>query len=329
MNQLAINLITKALSSRGVKNSVIAGVIAGIMGESGQEISPLAFNDKDPHGGAGGILQWNDDRLVGDHGLLAFAKANGIDVNTGVPTDSKKVPLAIQVKFMEHELDGRYSGVLKGLQVLNTGAEGLNTWVDNMEVPRDKVAAKAQRFPLIPMVEKSLGLPATGTGMEVAGGADTGAATGAAAPAAAPPPPPPSELSQIGSALGSALSGIASSGSGLTGSPGGTFLDASQDQPGIRMPALGEDFTPPPANPVPANIAAGAGSGGLAQQLGSLAATPGDPMLENPAIAPSITAGAPSMTSMLGGVGGAQIGNIYDPRRPMAIQPGLAYPRLA
>jgi hypothetical protein len=328
MNQLAINLITKELADRGVKPSVIVGVIAGIMGESYERIDPTAFNPNDPGGGAGGILQWNRERLVGDHGLLAFARANGIDVNTSVPTDSKKVPLLIQVKFMGHELDNQYNGVLKGLQSLNTSEEGLHTWVHNMEVPRDPGKAIAERQGFIPGVAKAFGQPATGTGMEVSGGAATGAGAGAAPGAAQTPAQPPSELSQIGSALGSALSGLTASGSGLTGSTGGSFLDASQDQPAIRAPALGADFTPPPANPVPVNIAAGAGSSPLGAQLGSLAAAPGDPMLENPNIAPSITAGAPSMTSLIGGVGGAQVGNIYDPRRPNAIQPGLAYPRL-
>jgi hypothetical protein len=153
------------------------------------------------------------------------------------------------------------------------------------------------------------------------------APTGAAPAGAAPVPAPPSDMAQIGSALSSALGSLVSPGSGLTGAPG-TMLDASMDQPAIRTPAMGADFTGPAPNPVPANIAIGAGATPLASQLGALAAVPGDPMLENPNVAPSITSGAPSMTAMLGGVGGAQIGNIYDPRRPNAIQPGLAFPRI-
>ena len=46
---------------------------------------------------------------------------------------------------MGHELDTKYSGVLKGLQSVNNGEEGLNTWVNNMEVPADKAGAIAQR----------------------------------------------------------------------------------------------------------------------------------------------------------------------------------------
>jgi Phage tail lysozyme len=320
-NQQAIALIWSELASRGVKPAVAAGVIAGIMGESGAGIDPTAFNAKDEHGGSGGILQWNDTRLVGPNGLLAFARAHGIDVNPNVPTDSKKVPLAIQVKFMGHELDGRYSGVLKGLQVLNTGEEGLNTWVDNMEVPRDPAGAKAQRRQYVEPVSKLLGAPTPVTPLS------TAAAPGGGSPAQAPPEPP-SAMAQIGSTLGSAISGMVGDGGAMSAPTQGPLLDASMDAPAIRTPALGEDFTPPPANPVPANIAAGAGSTPLATQLGMLAAAPVDPMLANPAVAPSITAGAPSMTSLLGGVGGAQVGNIYDPRRPSAVQPGLAYPRI-
>jgi hypothetical protein len=134
-------------------------------------------------------------------------------------------------------------------------------------------------------------------------------------------------MAQIGSALSSALSGLVANGSGLTGGTG-TMTDSSMDQPAIRTPAMGADFMGPAPSPVPANIAVGAGATPLASQLGSLAATPGDPMLENPNVAPSITSGAPSMTALLGGVGGAQMGNIYDPRRPSAIQPGSAFPRI-
>ena len=117
-------------------------------------------------------------------------------------------------------------------------------------------------------------------------------------------------------------------GAASTGSPG-TFLDASMDAPAIRTPALSADFTGLAPSPVPANIAVGAGASPVAQQLGALGALPPDPALENPSVAPSITAGAPSMTSLLGTVGGAQVGNIYDPRRPNVIQPGQAYSRLA
>ena len=124
-NQEAINLIYNELSSRGVKPEVAAGAIAGIMGESGAGLDPTAFNSKDPGGGAGGILQWNRERLIGPSGLLAFARQNGVDVDTNTPTDSKKVPLAIQAKFMGHELDtSNIQGFSKVCKASTTAKKG-------------------------------------------------------------------------------------------------------------------------------------------------------------------------------------------------------------
>ena len=300
-NQQAINLIWSELASRGVKPQVAAGVIAGIMGESGAGIDPTAFNAKDPGGGAGGILQWNRDRLVGDHGLLAFARANGVDVDTNTPTDSKKVPLAVQVKFMGHELDGRYNGVLKGLQVVNNGEEGLNTWVDNMEVPLDKAGAKAQRHQYIAPVSGLLGAPAP-VSANTAGGGST-------APVAAAQTPPPNPWAVVGSSLGEALGRMSNS---MSGAPA---ISEPPDQPAIRSMAAQTDFTAPPTNPVPQTLA-----GGIAPTLGSLAVQP-QPLptaVEDPG---SITQGAPSMTAMLGGVGTANDPTLIDPRRTGSINP--------
>jgi hypothetical protein len=125
------------------------------------------------------------------------------------------------------------------------------------------------------------------------GATGTGAVGGAAAPvAAAPANPNAAALSTIGSALGQAFANYGNSGNAARAS-------VPPDQPAIRSMALGEDFTPPPSSPVPANLAAGAGSTPIGQQLGALAAAPGDPMLVNPSVVPSITAGAPSMSAML------------------------------
>ena len=299
-NQEAINLIYNELSSRGVKPEVAAGAIAGIMGESGPNIDPLSFNAKDPGGGAGGILQWRADRLIGDHGLLAFAKANGVDVDPNTPTDSKKVPLAIQAKFMGHELDTKYSGVLKGLQSVNNGEEGLTTWVDNMEVPAKPAEAIAQRRQYIAPVSGLLGKPAP------AGSASTGNA-GGQTPGVAYQPPSPQAV--MGSTIGQALAGMGTSMS--TPSGGGSYMDASGDQPAIRSMAAQTDFMQP-ANPLPAQYAGG--SGGLGSQLGALGAQPAMNPLENPANAPSITQGAPGMTAMLGALGTNATPSLFDQR---------------
>jgi len=303
MNQQAINLISNELLSRGVKPTVIIGVLAGIMGESGENLDPAAFNSKDPNGGAGGILQWNADRLVGDHGLLAFARQNGVNVDTNTPTDSKKVPLAIQVKFMGHELDGRYSGVLKGLQSINNSEEGLTTWVNNMEVPADKKGAIAQRMGII----SKLGGKVSSTIVHVDTGT-TGAPSGAQTPAE-----PPNPWSNVATALGQAFNEM-SGGMGRVGSP---QIADPPDQPAIRSMAAMTDFTPPPANPVPANL--------LGSQLASLAIQPTPEAMQDPA---SITQGAPSMTSMLGQIGTSYDPTTIDPRRTNSINPYMRPARL-
>ena len=307
-NQEAINLIWNELSSRGVKPAVAAGAIAGIMGESGAGLDPLSFNAKDPGGGSGGILQWRADRLIGDHGLLAFARANGVDVDPNTPTDSKKVPLAIQVKFMGHELDGRYNGVLKGLQSVNSGEEGLDTWVDNMEVPADKVGAKAQRQQYIAPVSKLLGAPAP------AGSAGAGSSATSATPGGYVPPTPGQ---MTGSMIGQALAGMGTNMS--TPSGGGSYMDTSGDQPAIRSMAAQTDFMQTP-NALPAQYSGGAG-GGLSSQLGALAAAPPMSALENPATAPSITAGAPGMTSLLGPLGTNATPGLFDQRGGSQLTP--------
>jgi hypothetical protein len=299
-NQDAINLIYNELSSRGVKPEVAAGAIAGIMGESGPNLNPLSFNAKDPGGGSGGILQWRADRLIGDHGLLAFARAHGVDVDPNTPTDSAKVPLAIQVKFMGHELDTSHNGVLKGLQSVNNGEEGLNTWVNNMEVPADKAGAIAQRRQYIAPVSGLLGKPAP------AGSADTPVAAGQTPPAYQPPSP----QAVMGSTIGQALAGMGASMSTPSGGGGG-YMDTSGDQPGIRSMAAQTDFMQP-ASPLPAQYAGGAG--GVGSQLGALAASPAMNPLENPANAPSITQGAPGMTAMLGALGTNATPSLFDQR---------------
>jgi hypothetical protein len=296
MNKDAARALAHELISRGVKPDVAAGAIAGIMGESGGNLDPTAFNANDPGGGSGGIGQWNRDRLVGANGLLAFAQANGVQgINTSVPTDSKKVPLGIQIKYLGHELDTRYSGVLKGLQVLNNGNEGLELWVNNYEAPLDKAGAIAQRHQYVAPVAALIGGKDPGPIALGSGGA-TGAGGGANQPPAAAPVSPQATL---GTMLGQAFAGL---GNDLGSQSGGMRFSDPVDEPAIRAPAAFADFAPS-HEAVPAFIAQGAGSSPIAQQLGSLAATPSDTPLVNANMAPSITAGAPGMTAMLGAIG--------------------------
>jgi hypothetical protein len=313
MNQQAINLVANELLNRGVKPEVAAGVIAGIMGESGANLDPTAFNTKDPHGGAGGLAQWNDDRLVGDHGLLAYARTHGVDVDVNTPTDSKKVPLAVQANYLGHELDTNYSGVLHGLQSLNTGEEGLTTWVNNYEVPADKTGAINQRRQYIAQVGPLIGAKTplvTASGGGGGGGGETGSAV-VQAPAT---PKPPDPMATLGASLGQDLASMSNSFS----SGGGARFADPPDALAIRAPALNADFMPPPSNPVPANLA------GLGSQLSSLAIQP----QQEPFADPSITQGAPSMTAMLGQLGSPNPVIPNDPRATNTLNPYARYTRL-
>ena len=298
MNQEAINLVANELLNRGVKPEVAAGAIAGIMGESGTNLDPTAFNTKDPNGGAGGIGQWNADRLVGNNGLLAYARAHGVDVDINTPTDSKKVPLAVQANYLGHELDTRYSGVLHGLQALNTGEEGLTTWVNNYEVPADKPGAINQRRQYIAQVGPMIGAK---TPLITA----NGAGVSSNAPQVAQSPQP-----SLGSLLSQDLQSMsAPAGGGF----GGARYSDPPDQPAIRMPALEEA---PVRSAVPQS---------LGPQLGSLAIQPQQTPFDPNA---SLTQGAPSMTAMLGQLGSPNPANPSDPRATNTPNPYARYTRL-
>ena len=165
--QTGIALLNAELAKRGISPAAASGAIAGLMGESGANLDPTSFNSKDPGGGSGGIGQWNRTRLVGPNGLLAFAQnagVPGIDVNT--PTDSKKVPLAIQAQYLGHELDTTYSGVLNQLKAAKSPQDALGIWVNSYENPADKAGAIAQRSQYLAPV-----------GAALAGGASTAPAT--------------------------------------------------------------------------------------------------------------------------------------------------------
>jgi hypothetical protein len=90
--------------------------------------------------------------------MLAFARANGIPVDTNVPTDARKVPFSIQAQYLGHELDTTYSGVTKALRGAQTPQDALRVWVNNYEVPADKEGAYAQRSQYLAPVAKQIGM---------------------------------------------------------------------------------------------------------------------------------------------------------------------------
>ena len=122
-------------------------------------------------------------------------------------------------------------------------------------------------------------------------------------------PAPPNPWAVLGSSLSEALGQMS------TAQSGGSQIIDPPDQPAIRSMAAQSDFTAPPANPVPQTLA-----GGIGPMLGSIALQP-QPLpsaVEDPG---SITAGAPSMTALLGGVGTSTDPTLIDPRRTGSINP--------
>jgi hypothetical protein len=126
---------------------------------------------------------------------------------------------------------------------------------------------------------------------------------------------PPSPEAMLGSSLGQELGSMSAPSTVRSG--GGGEMD-TPDQPAIRSMAAQTDFMQP-ANPMPAQFAGGAS--GLGSQLGSLAAQPNTPMLEDPNASPSITAGAPSMTGMLGDLGTTATPGTFDQRGGNQLSP--------
>jgi hypothetical protein len=123
------------------------------------------------------------------------------------------------------------------------------------------------------------------------------------------PATPPNPWATLGSSLGEALGQMSN-----TQSASSQVIDPP-DAPAIRTPAMEADFTPPASSPVPQTLA-----GGIAPTLASIALQP-QPLptaVEDPG---SITAGAPSMTAMLGGVGTMNDPTLIDPRRTGSINP--------
>jgi hypothetical protein len=179
--QTGITLLNAELAKRGINPAAASGAIAGIMGESGANLDPTSFNSKDPGGGSGGIAQWNRTRLVGNTGMLAFAKNAGIDVDVNNPLDAKKVPLAVQAQYLGHELDTTYAGVRDQLKTVQNPQDALKIWVNSYENPADKAGAIAQRSQYLAPVATALGTTLNST----PSGAPTTPAGGPAATPAA------------------------------------------------------------------------------------------------------------------------------------------------
>jgi hypothetical protein len=195
------------------------------------------------------------------------------------------IPINNNNLYMAHFLGGE--GGVKFLTALKADPNASFASIFPKEAAANPGVAGGSLQQVFDRMSARLGAP----GAPAAGGAG-----GGAAPAPGAAPAAPSMQASIGQMLGQAFSNL-----GNTDSTGLHFT-APPDQPAIRSMALGEDFTPP-HEAVPASLAGGVGSSPLAQQLGQLAAQPSDPTLVNPNVVPSITAGAPSMSSMIAAPG--------------------------
>ena len=291
----------------GLSPQQALGVLWGIGGESTPLINTGSVNPKDPQGGAFGALQWVGPRRWP---LEEIAKRRGVSA-----TD-----IQLQTDYALGELTGNTDnvqgaqfqpGVLDALKAAKTPEEATRIWVTRMERPAvDNSAARiAQGGAVGSLDAQNLFVPGMGAKRASTPGPPPAAGADTKAPVTAPAGGSP--WASLGSILGQAFAGLAGGGGG---GGGGTVLDPP-DPPAIRSAALQTDFLAPHAGPVPANLASGAGSP-LGQQLGLLAASPGAPPLIDPNAAPSITAGAPSMTSMLGDVGyTGSIQDMLDPNK--------------
>jgi RHS repeat-associated protein len=85
----------KYFRSQGYSKKVTAAIIGNLRGESGTGLSPTADNGAGCHG----IAQWCGDRWSGSSGLEHFAAKRG----------ASPYNFQIQLKFINHELQGGYS----------------------------------------------------------------------------------------------------------------------------------------------------------------------------------------------------------------------------
>jgi Phage tail lysozyme len=134
------------LEGLGIPREALPGVIAGLMGESGQGLDPTSFNANDPGGGSGGIGQWNRGRLTGPSGMLAFAANHGVNVDPMNPQDARKVPRNVQEDYLISELQSpTFAPLLAQLRNTRDPNAALQAWVNIYENPKDKPGAIAQR----------------------------------------------------------------------------------------------------------------------------------------------------------------------------------------
>ena len=294
-------LFFNAFVKAGMSPQQALGALWSMGGESYPNIKTDAYNPNDP-GGAFGAAQWTQERRLGLDKYAASLGKPATDPQTQV---DYLIQGELLGKLPQYAITQK--GVWDALLQAKTPEDASRVWTTMMERPANAEAVAEERIKRGAAVGS---IDANGNfvpGVGGSGPAGAPVASGTVTPGAKapgePPAPPPNPWASLGSALSTAFNQM--SNVATASSVGGTYLDASQDQPAIRTPALGADFTPPPPNPVPAALA-----GGIGTTLGSLAIQP----QTDPLVDPSITQGAPSMTSMLGTIGTNAPPSLFDPR---------------
>lgn len=127
-NTSVANKLYNRLSTLGLENHQIAGVIGSLSGESGVNLSATARN---PTSGAFGIAQWLGSRLTG---LKAFGKERGRDFKNE----------DIQIEYLLHELQNTpEKKSLQAIKSAKTTQEATMIWTRQFERPSEKEIQKS------------------------------------------------------------------------------------------------------------------------------------------------------------------------------------------
>lgn len=282
-----------ALTSKeiGLSPTQALGVMWSMGGESGGTISSNAVGG----GGDYGIAQWTGPRKAG---LQAFAQQQGKPMSDP----------GVQIDYLKSELLGSHNAVLQHLKTVTTPDAAARVWTGEYEIPKvnnsDARIAQGGHVGQIDANGKFIAGDAKPDLGKGGGGTTTpGTSTGGTTTPSTVAPPTPQEMWQM--SLGQSL---ASLGTAMGG--GGKAPDPAPDVP-IRTMAM-ETPTPQSApSPLPPEFA-----GGVPGDLASMATMPQETSL--PQGAPGLTDGAPSMTSMLPGIGTDANFNYLDPRRTVS-----------
>ena len=146
-NPRANSWMSFLMSDMGFSKAQAAGIVAGLMGESGKGLNPAAIGD----GGTSiGTAQWHAGRATA---LKRFAAQRG--------TDWRDV--RTQQEFLRHELQTSEAHTLKLLKQTETAGKALNTWVRVFERPANPSGEVARRSAYIPELMGSNFTPAVKT----------------------------------------------------------------------------------------------------------------------------------------------------------------------